>query len=155
MSRVTISLEPHLARQLDRLVIDTGHANRSAAVRELIRLGLDRADLIGSIAPTDESACLAHVSFLCSHDEPSISARLIRLLYEHKRLVRNSSRAPIDDDHFLEIVVLIGPVSEVKACADAIVRSKGVLGATVRLNRLDASPSRSLDGVEPSHQPHS
>ncbi|WP_077001730.1 CopG family ribbon-helix-helix protein [Variovorax sp. KK3] len=125
MSRVTISLEPHLARQLDQLVLDGGYTNRSAAVREMIRFALDRADLRGRSVLPDESPCVAHVGFLCTHSEPSVATRLVRLLNDNRILVKSSSRVPLDGDHFLEMVVLAGAASHVRACADEIAGLKG------------------------------
>ena len=139
MSRVTISLEPHLARQLDRLVLDGGYSNRSAAVREMIRFGLDRADLRGKSMLQGECACVAHVSFLCTHSEPLVGTRLIRLLHDHRTLVRHSNRIPLEGDHFLEIVVLAGGANQVRACAEEIVGMKGVSSGTIRLNPLDVA----------------
>ena len=136
MSRFTISLEPHLARQLDRLVAQAGHANRSAAVREMIRSGLNKAD-IGVAAVHAPPSCLAHVSLLCARSKSTVSTRLVRLLHERRNLVRSMSRVLVDNDQLMEIVVLAGDAVAVRSCVDKIVLLKGASNAAAVFSPLE------------------
>jgi len=133
MNRFTISLDDQLARQFDTLIADKGYANRSEAVRDLIRYGLGRASIGGLGARGEEAICIASVSYVYDHREPAVTARVLGLKHTHHDLVINTQYTPLDHHDCLETVILRGPVPSVRHCADHLTSLRGVRHGNVHL----------------------
>ncbi len=122
MQRVTISLDDDLAQAFDALVAQRGHANRSEAVRDLIRAELQLRDT--AHAPQQPSVgCLSYVYDHHTHD---LGERIVALHHQHHDLTVASQHVHLDHDHCLESVLLRGPAQALQAFADALCALRGV-----------------------------
>ncbi|MFA5083500.1 MAG: nickel-responsive transcriptional regulator NikR, partial [Hydrogenophilaceae bacterium] len=72
MERYTISLEESLAQEFDDLIRRRGYANRSEAVRDMLRRELENDRLARDEAPH----CVAALSYVYDHHERQLSERL-------------------------------------------------------------------------------
>jgi len=122
MQRFTISLDDDLAQEFDQLIASRGYANRSEAVRDLIRERL-AATLLDT---ADTRWCAATVSYVYDHHEHVMTGRLLSLQHEHHDLVVSSMHTHLDHDNCLETVVLRGPADAVQACASQMIALRGV-----------------------------
>jgi CopG family nickel-responsive transcriptional regulator len=140
MHRFTISLDDDLAQQFERLIVQRGYANRSEAVRDLIRERLGAALL----DPVSTPWCAATVTYVYDHHERTMTARLTALQHEHHDLVVSCTHIHLDHDHCLETVVLRGPTQAVQACAGRMIALRGVRHGQVHLLALaeEARPHR-------------
>lgn len=129
MHRFTISLDDDLAHAFDELIARRGYANRSEAVRDLIRQHLGEQML------SDERSawCAATVSYVYDHHEQALTQRLLGLQHDHHDLVVSSQHTHLDHDHCLESVVLRGPTAAVRDCASALVALRGVRHGQIQL----------------------
>ena len=138
MERFTISLDERLARQFDAWMAQRQYANRSEAVRDLLRAELGKSQP-GSAAGKH---CVACLSYVFNHHERDLAERLTALQHEHHDLTISSMHAHLDHDHCLETVILRGHTAQVSAFADVICAERGVHHGKLNLISVDL------------HQPH-
>ena len=132
MQRVGISIEDDLLRKFDRLIEKQGYANRSEALRDLIRDKLMVADL----AKPNTSA-IAAIFVVYDHHSSQLSQKLIQL--QHSQLLKtiSSMHVHIGRHECLEVILLRGKVRQIKKLSDAIVALKGVKLGRVNLIATD------------------
>ncbi|PPE70091.1 nickel-responsive transcriptional regulator NikR [Caldimonas thermodepolymerans] len=152
MERFTISLDHELADEFDRLIARRGYANRSEAVRDLIRRELEADRLAQAQAPW----CVATVSYVYNHHERSLAGRLAHLQHEHHDVAVATMHAHLDHEHCLETMMLKGPTAAVRACADALVAERGVRHGHVHLVPIEVEHGPHPHGHDhhggPGHQ---
>ena len=148
MQRFTISLDDELAAQFDAFIAAKGYVNRSEAVRDLIRSRLGSASL-DKPAAKRSNWCVANVSYVYDHHEQTVTTRVLDLQHDHHDLVITSLHTHLDHDHCLETVVLRGPTTAVRACAEQLVALRGVRHGNVHLVPLDAGESHAHGNAKP------
>lgn len=126
LARVSISLEEPLLAAFDRLIEARGYANRSEAIRDLIR---DR--LVKEQGESDTAEQVAVVSIVYDHHARELAARLIDKAHHHHDLVVSTLHVHLGTDHCLEVSVLRGPGKKVRHLADDILATRGVLHGEV------------------------
>jgi CopG family nickel-responsive transcriptional regulator len=142
MERITISLEEDLASQFDQLIRSRGYANRSEAVRDLLRRELENARLAREEAPH----CVASLSYVYDHHERRLAERLTELQHGAHDLVVSSMHVHLDHDNCLESLFMRGHTAEVRAFADQLIAERGV-----RHGQLNLVP---VDEDQASHHHH-
>jgi CopG family nickel-responsive transcriptional regulator len=125
LARVTISLEEPLLAAFDKLIAARGYANRSEAIRDLIR---DR--LVKEQGEADATEQVAVVSIVYDHHARELAARLIDKQHHHD-LVVSTLHVHLGVDHCLEVTILRGPGKKVRHLADDILATRGVLHGEV------------------------
>ncbi|MEO8057690.1 MAG: nickel-responsive transcriptional regulator NikR [Burkholderiales bacterium] len=133
MERFTISLDARLAEQFDAWMTQRQYANRSEAVRDLLRAELGKSQPGGSAG----KHCVACLSYVFNHHERDLAERLTALQHDHHDLTISSMHAHLDHDHCLETVILRGQTAQVSAFADAICAERGVHHGKLNLIRVD------------------
>ena len=121
MERFTISLDDRLAEQFDAWITGRGYANRSEAIRDLLRaeIGKSKLELRGK-------HCIACLSYVFNHHERDLAERLTALHHRHHDLSVSTMHAHLDHDHCLETSILRGPTAEVAEFADLLCAERGV-----------------------------
>jgi CopG family nickel-responsive transcriptional regulator len=142
MHRVTITIDDELITEIDRIIVERGYQNRSEAIRDLARAGLqvDRKDH----EPADRN-CVASLVYVYDHGSRELTKRLTRAFHDNHHLSLSAMHVHIDHDSCLEVAVLKGRTDEVRHFADQVIAERGV-----RHGRLVVVPA---DRIEASH-PH-
>ncbi len=122
MPRLTISLDDETVRQLDQFMQAQRYSNRSEAMRDLIHAALRDHDA----APGEERHCLAVVSSVFNHHECDLGKRLLVTQHAYHDLGVATLHANLDPLSGLEVAVLRGNASEVRAQADRLMRERGI-----------------------------
>jgi CopG family nickel-responsive transcriptional regulator len=122
MQRITITLDDQLTEAFEKFREQRGYANRSEAVRDLIRERLDAERL--EKRPAGD--CLASLIYVYNHRERELAARLTKTHHAHHDLAVSTLHVHLDHDNCLEIVVLRGPIDRVRGFADAVIAQAGV-----------------------------
>jgi CopG family nickel-responsive transcriptional regulator len=122
MQRVTITIDDDLAEELDRFMTARGYANRSEAIRDLARSGLQQSSL-ETIASRD---CVATLSYVYDHEARELPKRLTREFHDHHNLAQATLHVHLDHESCLEVTVLKGKSAAVKAFADHVIAERGV-----------------------------
>jgi CopG family nickel-responsive transcriptional regulator len=138
MQRFTISLDDGLAEQFDAWISQRAYANRSEAVRDLLRAELQQTQLRADQAPS----CVACLSYVYEHQARDLAERLAKIQHAQHDLVVSTLQVQLDHTYRLETTVLRGSTALVTAFADAVCAERGVHHG--KLNLISVM----------SHQPH-
>lgn len=133
MQRFTISIEDRLAKEFDALIRSKGSGNRSEAVRDMLRTGIEQSRLARGEAPY-AVGCL---SYIYNHHERELSGRLTALAHQHHDLVVSATHAHLDHDTCIETVILRGRTAGVRAFANAVVAERGVRHGNLNVVPVD------------------
>ena len=135
MERVTVSLDDDLLAQFDEYIHRTGYANRSEAVRDLIRAKLEADRLERDHAPN----CVACVSYVYDHHERELSRRITQAHHAHHDLTQSTLHVHLDHDSCLEVAVLKGRTDAVRDFANALMAERGVRHGQLHVVPADVS----------------
>src|ERR1700733_4928337 len=122
MQRLTITVDDDLVADVDEFIEARGYANRSEAIRDLVRSGLKQSSL--EVAGSRD--CIATLSYVYDHAARELPKRLTQGFHEHHGLAQATLHVHLDHDSCLEVTVLKGRSSEVKAFADQVISERGV-----------------------------
>lgn len=123
--RFGVSLDGKLLGQFDRSIGRKGYANRSEAIRDLIRESLVREQWeLGS------GNAVGTITLVYDHDTHELSDRLTDLQHAHYRQIVSTLHVHLDAHHCLEVLVLRGKASDLKAIADRLIGTRGVKHGT-------------------------
>ena len=119
--RVGVSLDKKLLTMFDQLIAKQGYANRSEAVRDLIRNRLSEEQLAD---PTSQAT--AGVFLIYDHHSTKLSQKLVALQHNHLLQVIASTHVHLDHHNCLEVIILKGKVKEIEKLGNSISSLKGV-----------------------------
>ncbi len=130
--RVGISIEDALLSKFDELIEEQSYANRSEALRDLIRDKLMVAEL-----EKPNTSAIAAIFVVYDHHSSQLSQKLIQL--QHSQLLKTISSMHVHIGHHdcLEVILLRGKVRQIKKLSDKIVALKGVKLGRVNLIATD------------------
>ena len=151
MDRFTISLDENLAAAFDELIRERGYANRSEAVRDILRSQLQHS----REQKDAKGHCVANLSYVYNHHERELSERLAKLQHAHHDLTISTMHAHLDHDQCIETVVLKGSVRQVRQFAQQIIAERGVRHGQLNLVNVDLGKPHSHGGAAHRHlKPH-
>lgn len=152
MQRVTITIDEELVAEVDRFMAARGYANRSEAIRDLARSGLQRAAREGA----DRRPCVAALLYVYDHEKRELAQRLTRDYHEHHDLAQATLHVHLDHDSCLEVTVLKGRGADVQQFADHVIAERGVRhGQVVYLPAHDDAHTHGASGTlrgNPGHR---
>jgi len=122
MQRVTITIDDELAAELDRFMSARGYANRSEAIRDLARSGLQQA----AVEAGGPRPCIAALVYIYDHEARDLPKRLTRDFHDRHDLAQATLHVHLDHNSCMEVTVLKGRGSEVQEFADRIIAERGV-----------------------------
>ena len=121
LERIGISLDHKLLKQFDKLMRGKGYANRSEAVRDLIR-----EKLIEDEWAAPEGETVATVLLVYEHETMELSQRMAKIEHAEFHRVVTTMHIHMDHDNCLEIVVLRGPGKEIQRLGEKLISMRGV-----------------------------
>ena len=130
--RASLSIEQELMESFDRFVEESGHDNRSEAVRDLIR-----ARLIEEEWDKGSGEAVASVTLLYDHSKRKLSRQIEEHGHEHHDVVLSSMHIHVSPHFCLEVVVLRGQPEEIKHVANHLMGLPGVLHGGAVYTRPD------------------
>jgi len=120
MQRVTITIDDGFAADLERYMTSHGYANRSEAIRDLARSGLQRQ------AVQSRQPCVAALIYVYDHHQRELPKRLTRDFHNHHDLTQATLHVHLDHERCMEVTVLKGRGDAVKELADHVIAERGV-----------------------------
>jgi CopG family nickel-responsive transcriptional regulator len=122
LARFGVAMDEELLGRFDDLVARRGTGvNRSEAVRDLVRDALVDAeweDSSGEIVGT--------ITMVFNHHASDLSDKLDALQHAHHERIVSSMHVHLDAHNCLEVIVVRGTSSQVRAIADGLLGTKGV-----------------------------
>jgi CopG family nickel-responsive transcriptional regulator len=122
MERVTISMPDEFAAELSAFMDNGGYANRSEALRDLARLGLQHARLNAERG----GECFATLSYVFNHHTRELPKRLTGAHHDHHHLHVATLHVHLDHESCLEVAVLRGKAEAVRDFANGVIAERGV-----------------------------
>jgi CopG family nickel-responsive transcriptional regulator len=147
MERITISLASDLASDFDALIRERGYANRSEAIRDVLRSHLQQR-----AQQRDASGhCIATLSFVYNHRERDLGERLKRLQHEHHDLTVSSMHAHLDHEQCVETLILQGRIEAVRRFCESMIAERGVRHGQMNLVPVDRGTTHRHGGAMHQH----
>lgn len=128
MRRVTLSVDTQLADEFDAWAERHAYQNRSEAFRDLLRERLEREQLA-----TGKGDCVGSLTYVFNHHERRLAERLIEQQHAHHNVCHSTLHFHLDHDNCLEVVLLKGPLSDVREFAEATIAERGVRHGNIHL----------------------
>jgi len=122
LQRITITLDDDLMDDLDRMIAEQGYQNRSEAIRDFTRAGMQQA--AQKMGKAGE--CVAALVYVYDHAARDLSRRLVENYHGHHDLSMATLHVHLDDDNCMEVTALKGTGAEVQHFADHIIAERGV-----------------------------
>ena len=122
LSRFGVSIEENLLADFDRLIERKGYANRSEAIRALIRnLLLDT-----QVEEDPQAEVIGTLTLVYDHHAGDLSSRLTELEHRFHRSVVSTLHVHFDERNCLEVLVVRGRNAEVRQISDSLIGTRGV-----------------------------
>jgi CopG family transcriptional regulator, nickel-responsive regulator len=125
MERVTrfgMAIEPDLLKEFDALIARKGYANRSEAIRALIRALL----LESGVRESKDSAVIGTITLVYDHGSGDLTKRLTALQHRYHDNIVSTLHVHFDLHNCLEVLVVKGKNSRVRAISDALIGTRGI-----------------------------
>jgi CopG family nickel-responsive transcriptional regulator len=134
LARFGVSMDKRLLDALDAIVKRRGYANRSEAIRDLIRSEQVRDAWEGEQGPVVGTLTLVY-----DHHVREVGERLVSLQHDHEDLVHSTMHVHLSHRMCLEVIVLRGDPKAIQTLADRLIAARGV-----RHGRLVATANETL-----------
>jgi len=121
VERVGISVESELLEAFDRLIKKQGYANRSEAIRDLIRQNLAEEKI-----KKPDTKAIAGIFLVYDHHATDLSHKLLEIQHNHVLHTISSTHVHLDHHNCLEIIICKGNVRELEAMGESLKSLKGV-----------------------------
>jgi CopG family nickel-responsive transcriptional regulator len=142
MQRITVTLDDGLMAEIDRIIKARGYQNRSEAIRDLARAGLEQSAVeAGGTRP-----CVAALAYVYDHAARELPKRLTGDFHRHHDLAQATLHVHLDQHTCMEVAVLKGRGVDVQTFANRVIAERGV-----RHGHLYFVP---MDGAKRPHHRH-
>lgn len=119
--RFGVSIERKLLQHFDKWIDRHDWANRSEAIRDMIR---DR--LVADSWINEKSEVVATLTYVYDHHVTDLQGRLTQLQHDHQGMVLSAMHVHLSHDDCLEVLVLKGPPHKIQTLSDQILGARGV-----------------------------
>ena len=135
--RFSVAIGGELLRKFDQYREEHRYPNRSEAVR-----GLMRDALIQEVIADESSPAMGVVTIIYDHHAGRIAERLTEIQHLHLDRVVTTTHVHLDHRRCLEVILLRGPVREIRELADGLIGTKGVETGRLVLSSAEPVPER-------------
>jgi CopG family nickel-responsive transcriptional regulator len=148
MQRITITLDDDLMDELDQMIIEQGYQNRSEAIRDFTRAGMQQAaQKMGK-----SGSCVAALVYVYDHAARDLSRRLVENYHGHHDLSMATLHVHLDDDNCMEVTALRGTGAEVQHFADHIIAERGVRYGRLVMIPTEAGKKKTVAHKKTGHR---
>jgi CopG family transcriptional regulator, nickel-responsive regulator len=145
LSRTGVSLEDDLLKQFDRLIAKRGYANRSEAIRDLIREAL-----LGEMVESNKPV-VGTLTIVYDHHVPNLAEKLTEVQHAAGAMILAATHIHLDHNYCLEVIIMKGRGKELQAVADNMIALRGVELGKLVLTNSGASLKRGAQSHPHSH----
>jgi CopG family nickel-responsive transcriptional regulator len=121
LARAGIALPEGLLKEFDELIARRNYANRSEAVRDLIR-----NELVSETAAAPGAEVFGTVTLVYDHHSRLLPERLTELQHKHFASIISTTHVHLDHDNCLEVILVRGKSAQVSSLANKLIAMKGV-----------------------------
>jgi CopG family transcriptional regulator, nickel-responsive regulator len=120
--RFGVSIEDDLLENFDALSNDRGYANRSEALRDLIRKSLIK----NKITFDADTQVLGSLTLVYDHHSTSVLQDMAEIQHHQHNLILSVMHLHVNHADCLEILALSGNTQQINSLADELISLKGV-----------------------------
>lgn len=121
MARFGVSMDAGLLERFDTLSERKGYANRSEAIRDLVRNAL-----VEEKCSHGDEEIVGTVTIVYDHHQHGLSDRLTEQQHGHHEAVVSTLHVHLNRSDCLEVIVVKGKATDVQRLADRLIGTKGV-----------------------------
>jgi CopG family nickel-responsive transcriptional regulator len=121
LARAGIALPEGLLKEFDKLIAKRNYANRSEAVRDLIR-----NELVSETAAAPDAEVFGTVTLVYDHHVRLLPERLTELQHRHYAAILSTTHVHLDHNNCLEVILVRGKSSQVSSLANKLIATRGV-----------------------------
>ena len=119
--RFGVSIPEDLLKKFDDIIDEKGYANRSEAIRDLIRDFIVRHEW-----EVGDKEVAGTITIVYNHDEADVVEELLEMQHEYVNNIISSIHVHMDEHNCLEVIIVKGRASDVKTIAERLISLKGV-----------------------------
>ena len=119
--RFGVSIPEDLLKKFDDIIDEKGYANRSEAIRDLIRDFIVRHEW-----EVGDKEVAGTITSVYNHDEADVVEELLDMQHEYVNNIISSIHVHMDEHNCLEVIIVKGRASDVKTIAERLISLKGV-----------------------------
>lgn len=119
--RFGVSADARLLEKFDEMIAEKCYANRSEAIRDLIR-----DQLVEFAWSKSQKEVVGTLTLVYNHESRELSDKLIRLQHQHHAAIISTLHVHLDEHNCLEVLVMRGESKVIKNLADKLIGTKGV-----------------------------
>ena len=120
--RFGVSIDRELLESFDRKIVLKGYANRSEAIRDLIR-----NQLVEMEWSNDDEEVAGTITLVYDHHVRGLNDLLLELQHDYVELIVSTMHVHLAHDRCLEVLLIKGPAGEAKDVANRLLAIKGVI----------------------------
>ncbi len=120
--RFGVSMDSRLLKQFDRYINQKGYANRSEAIRDVIR-----NNLVEEEWTVGKGETVGTVTIIYNHHKRELTDTLTNIQHKYHASMISTMHVHLDSHNCLEVLVVKGKASEIKVIADRLIGTKGVI----------------------------
>lgn len=128
ITRFGVSIPKELLKAFDEYIERKHYANRSEAIRDLIRQKLVEEEWRESKEPV-----AGVIAYLYDHHQRELSNKLLDLQHDYYDKIITTQHIHVDHEKCLEVILVKGRAQEIRELADKIQGLKGVLHLSLAL----------------------
>jgi len=148
MQRITITIDDDLMDDLDRVIAARGYQNRSEAIRDLARAGIQQA----AQETGGSRECVAALVYVYDHKARDLSKRLVHSFHEHHEMALSTMHLHLDHDSCMEVTVLKGRTRDVQHFGDHVIAERGVRYGRLVLVPVEVQSETHSHADTPAHR---
>ncbi|HAF70472.1 MAG: Putative nickel-responsive regulator [Acetothermia bacterium 64_32] len=118
--RFGVSMDEELLARFDELIVRQGYANRSEAIRDLVRERLVRQEWRAG------EEVVGVITLVYDHHVRNLEERITDIQHEQFHKVISTMHIHLDHDHCLEVIAVKGKGAEIAELASKLIGLKGV-----------------------------
>jgi CopG family nickel-responsive transcriptional regulator len=120
--RFGVSMDSRLLKQFDKYINQKGYANRSEAIRDLIRNNLVEEEWKAGTGET-----VGTITIIYNHHKRELTDTLTNIQHKYHASMISTMHVHLDSHNCLEVLVVKGKAREIKIVADRLIGTKGVI----------------------------
>ena len=119
--RFGVSMDSRLLKQFDKYIKEKGYANRSEAIRDLIR-----SNLVEKEWEVGTGETVGTITIIYNHHKRELPDTLTSIQHKYHTAMISTLHVHLDAHNCLEVLVVKGKAREIKIIADRLIGTKGV-----------------------------
>jgi CopG family nickel-responsive transcriptional regulator len=121
MVRFGVSMSPKLLERFDESIAKKGYANRSEAIRDLIRESLVEMEW-----ETGDEEVVGTITIIYSHTTRELADKLTDFQHQAHQAIISTLHVHLDEHNCLEVMVVRGKSKLIREISERLISTKGV-----------------------------